>query len=308
MDKKRISMKKRLLSFTGSFSVLCYAVVLAGCVSSQDMGSLQYDLIILRSEINELKKDAQIGGKLDDRLKVFEEEQRAAKDSVSDLFMKVQSLTGEFQVLTGRFDETQYSFEKKSKDMTDDREALIAQLKELEFVVHEMQKKLASSAPAKTPDKKQQADETKESEDGTTPKPEGEKAAEKKVQEVYMEAYGTFRESRFPEARKIFESLLKEYPENEYSDNARFWIGESYFKEKNYEDAILAYEELMKENPESEKVSGALLKQGLAFYKLKDEETGKIILEKLVEQFPDSEQAKIAKKKIRPPVPEKKVQ
>jgi len=96
------------------------------------------------------------------------------------------------------------------------------------------------------------------------------------------------------------------YPENEYSDNARFWVAESYYAEGGYEDAILAYEELFKKNPESDKVPGAMLKQGLAFYALKDNNTGKIVLEKLIEKYPDSEQAKLARKKINKPVPPRK--
>ncbi len=78
-----------------------------------------------------------------------------------------------------------------------------------------------------------------------------------------------------------------DYSKNEYSDNARFWIAESYYKDGNYEDAILAYEELFKKNPGSDKESGAMLKQGLAFYALKDRKTGKIILEKLMDKYPD---------------------
>ena len=85
--------------------------------------------------------------------------------------------------------------------------------------------------------------------------------------------------------------MLNNYPDSEYSDNARFWIAESYY-EGNYEDAILAYEELFKKNPQSDKIAGAMLKQGSAFYELNDKKTGNIVLEKLIEKFPDSEQAK----------------
>jgi tol-pal system protein YbgF len=267
------------------------------------MGRMQYDLIILKSEVKELKKAGNLEGQMDRSLKGLEEEQKAVRESVSDLFMKVQSLSSEFQVLTGRFDEALYFSEKSTKELVEERNSLIAQLKELEIAVRELEKKIASSAPPRPDAKDLQTGDTRNSDpptkaSGDTPK--------KQVKEAYMEAYGEIKDNRFSDAREKFESLLKDYPENEYSDNARFWIGESYYKEKNYEDAILAYEDLLKENPKSEKVSGALLKQGFAFYELKDEETGTIILEKLIEQFPDSEQAKIARKKIRPPAPPKK--
>jgi tol-pal system protein YbgF len=127
---------------------------------------------------------------------------------------------------------------------------------------------------------------------------EGLKKEGTEIKNVYKEIYATYKQEKFKEAREKFEAFLKDYSENEYSDNARFWIGETYYKEGNYKAAILAYERLLNETPESDKVPGALLKQGMAFYELGEEETGRIILKKLIEKFPDSEQVQVAKKKL----------
>jgi tetratricopeptide (TPR) repeat protein len=43
-------------------------------------------------------------------------------------------------------------------------------------------------------------------------------------------------------ARRKFEAFLKQYPNTELSDNAQFWIGETYYGKKDYEKAILEYE------------------------------------------------------------------
>lgn len=82
------------------------------------------------------------------------------------------------------------------------------------------------------------------------------------------------------------------------TDNAQFWIAETYYNEKDFEGAILAYETLLKKYPNSEKVPGALLKQGFSFIEIGDRKTGKTILEKLRERYPDSKEAGLAKKKI----------
>ena len=121
-----------------------------------------------------------------------------------------------------------------------------------------------------------------------------------------MAAYQTYKEGKTEESRNQFMAVLEQYPENEYSDNARFWIAESYYKEGSYEDAILAYHELQKKNPGSDKVPGAMLKQGLAFFALKDKKNGTLFLEKLIDKYPDSEQARLAKKKLRKTVTPKK--
>lgn len=289
--------------------LLCSILILIGCATSEDVGKLQYDLIQLRSDVRNIK--TQIPGQkgeLNERLQNLEEQQKATSKAVSDLLIKVQSLTTELRILTGRFDEAQYFSEKSLKELTESKDTLIAQIKGLEVAVNELKEKLARLESAEIPLKKQKPDEKAEkAEEQKSEKPEeGEKTPKREVKDIYMDAYKIFKENKFTDAREKFEALLKDYPENEYSDNARLWIGESYYKEKNYAEAILAYDELLKKNPESNKVPGAYLKQGLAFYELKEEELGKITLEILIEKFPDSEQAKIAKKKLSPLIPVKK--
>ncbi len=287
--------------------LLCSILILIGCATSEDVGKLQYDLIQLRSDVRDIKTQipGQKGG-LNERLQNLEEQQKATSKAVSDLFMKVQTLTTELRTLTGRFEKAQYFSEKSSKELTESKDTLITQIKGLEVAVNELKEKLARLESAEIPFKKQKPDEKAEEQKSEKSEESRSLGTKKELKDIYMEAYKIFKENKFTDAREKFEALLEDYPENEYSDNARFWIGESYYKEKNYAEAILAYDELLKKNPESNKVPGAYLKQALAFYELKEEELGKITLEILIEKFPDSEQAKIAKKKLSPPIPAKK--
>ncbi len=270
-------------------------LILAGCATPEDIGRMQYDLINLRSKVNDIESRIPgQGGQLNERLAGLEEGREATNRSVSDMLMNVQSLTAEMQVLTGRLDELQYSSEKSSKELTGNNETITARIKKLETAINELKEKLAGLELQRvSPEKQKTVEKAKKTDDeGKTP--------ETKAKDIYMEAYRTFKEEKFKAAREQFEVLLGKYPESELSDNARFWIGESYYRGKNYEDAILAYQELFDNNPRSDKVPGALLKQGLAFYELKKERIGKTILDQLIEKFPDSEQAGIAKKKLNP--------
>ncbi len=270
-------------------------LILAGCATPEDIGRMQYDLINLRSKVNDI--DSRIpgrGGRLNERLAGLEEGQGATNRSVSDMLMNVQSLTAELQILTGRFDEVQYSSEKSSRELTENQDTMTSQIKTLEAAVNELKATLAGlELQLASPEKQKPVEKAKKTENG-------EKTPETEAKDIYMDAYRTFKEKKFKAAREQFEALLEKYPESELSDNARFWIGESYYRGKNYEDAILSYQELFDKNPQSNKVPGALLKQGLAFYELKKERIGKTILDQLVEKFPDSEQAGIAKKKLNP--------
>lgn len=140
--------------------------------------------------------------------------------------------------------------------------------------------------------------------------PEGEKSShlEEKVSDLkglsvrvgdlYREAYETFQRGDLEGARKKFEAFLSQYPHTELSDNAQFWIGETYFLKKDYEKAILEYEKVIVKYPEGDKVPSALLKQGLAFLELGDKTNARSLLKRVVERYPKTEQAEIAKKRL----------
>ena len=270
---------------------LCSMFIFAACATPEDVGKVQWEMNELKADVKDIKQRSQAlerqkpgqDEQLNKRLSGLENEQKATSNAVSDLLIKVQSLTTELKVLTGRFEESRYFSEKSSKELVEGKDTLIAKVKELEVTVNNLNKKLADLETTKVPAEKQ-------------------KPAEE-VKDFYMEAYKAYKANDFEGAREKFKTILKNYPESEYSDNSRFWIAESYYKEKNYEDAILAYEELIKKNSGSDKIPGAMLKQGLAFYELNDKKTGKIVLEKLIEKFPDSEEAQVAKQKLIPPAP-----
>jgi tol-pal system protein YbgF len=284
---------------------LCLFVLL-GCATTQDVGRVQWELNELRLEIKKIKRktrslEARLPGldqqgQIDKKLEGLEDSQKATAKAVSDLLIKVQDLSADVQNLTGRLEETRYLSEKGLKEITEDRQMLVAQIKELELAVDELKKRLfkLETTYASLERAKQESG-----------KVEKKRPLKPDVKDVYMVGYKAFKEGNTKKAREKFMSVLRDYPENEYSDNARFWIAESYYKDGNYEDAILAYEELFKKNPNSDKIPGAMLKQGLAFYELKDEKTGRIILERLIEKFPDSEAAKTAQKKLRESTPSK---
>jgi tol-pal system protein YbgF len=116
--------------------------------------------------------------------------------------------------------------------------------------------------------------------------------------EVYNDAYQTYQKGDMEGARRKFEAFLKQYPNTSFSDNAQFWIGETYYAKKDYEKAILEYEKVMVKYPEGDKVPAALLKQGLAFLELGDKANARNLLRRVMDRYPQSEQADIAKKRL----------
>jgi tol-pal system protein YbgF len=315
-----MSRKMYQYTFINLGSVLCFlwaCLIISGCASTDDVGRIRWELNALKSDINKIKKTSQsmeteIPGQkkqVDNKITELDEKQKSTAKTVSDLLIEVQKLTSEFQALNGRFEEARYVSEKNSTELLDNKEKLAAKIKELELAIAGLEKKLAESAAREAAvTAAEEAEKAKKAkEEVKVPEKAGSKEAQKyDVKDIYLSAYKAYKGGKGAEAREQFTKMLNDYPDNEYSDNARFWIAESFYEEKSYEDAILAYEELFKKNPKSDKIAGAMLKQGAAFYELNDKKTGNIVLEKLVEKFPNSEQAKLALKKMGKPVPQKK--
>jgi tol-pal system protein YbgF len=113
---------------------------------------------------------------------------------------------------------------------------------------------------------------------------------------IFIRAHEAFKAERYKEARRLFWKFIRDFPENDFTDNAYFWIGESFLKEHRYKRAIGVYDELLKRYPDSDKAPSALLKKSLAFHKLNDEKRAKRVLKKLIRRYPGSNQARIARR------------
>ena len=275
------------------FSILYSLIFLTSCVTSDEVGRVQW-------ELNEVKKKTD---SIEARLSSgegqgIEESQKATARAVSDLFIRTQELSKEVQRITGLLEEGQYHSGKRLEEAETVKELLSSDIEELKTAVEDLKDrlvKLEGSPTVKKEKKEDTAGEVKQKEKETE---------SSEIKDVYMAAYESYKAGSLSEAREKFESFIRDYPENEYTDNARFWIAESYYRENSFEDAILAYEDLFRKNPDSDKIPGAMLKQGLAFFSLKDNDTGRLILEKLLEKYPDSDQAGAAKKKLEESKPE----
>jgi tol-pal system protein YbgF len=116
--------------------------------------------------------------------------------------------------------------------------------------------------------------------------------------DLYKDAYETFHKGDLEGARRKFEAFLKQYPNTELSDNAQFWIGETYFLKKDYEKAILEYEKAIVKYPEGDKIPAAMFKQALSFLELRDKTNATNLFKRVIEKYPRSDQAEMAKRRL----------
>ncbi|GAB6042393.1 tol-pal system protein YbgF [Endothiovibrio diazotrophicus] len=93
-------------------------------------------------------------------------------------------------------------------------------------------------------------------------------AAEATVKEDYSRSMALYRNGQFERARSAFEHFLARHPGTAYSDNARYWIGETYYSQGDYRTALTAFRQVVTHHPDEPKAPDALFKIALCNRKL----------------------------------------
>jgi len=258
----------------------------------QEQGSLKNEMVALRNDLNTETKKLQ-----------------------ADLLLRLETFQSEIRNLSTGFEEYKEFSKRPSKDVDRIREDMISRIKILEEKEKNFEEKSKSQEErAKALEEKTKEIENRfkglEGKSDRLVKPlESEKSATFKESwegrglttaagDLYKDAYETFQKGDLEGARRKFEAFLKQYPNTELSDNAQFWIGETYYLKKDFEKAILEYEKTIAKYPEGDKIPAAIFKQALSFLELGDKANAKNLLKRVVERYPQSDQAEMAKKKL----------
>jgi len=260
----------------------------------RDMEKLQKDFMTLQKEMSDLKMS--VPGE--------------AKKAQADLLLRLENLQTEVRTLGTGMEEYKELLKKPSKEMDQLKENIALRTKALEDKenilddkdrnLEERMKGIEERLKGLEGKIGQLTSKQSEIENSLRAKEtsvEG-KEVSTRVGDLYKDAYETYQKGNFEGARRKFEAFLKQYPNTELSDNAQFWIGETYYGKKDYEKAILEYEKAIAKYPEGDKVPAALLKQALAFLELGDKTNGRNLLKRVIERYPHSEQADMAKKRL----------
>ena len=217
-------------------TVLC---LLSSCVTteqydltSQELNRLRNENIYIKNELNNLKeKTSSIASQ--DSFDAMRESQAAIQSQLS-------TVAKDIQVLNGRFEEHKYAAEKSLKDTSGETELLQVQMATIEGQLKEINEKITAlerntGAEKEVMQTPQQKPEEKPEEPAIEPQPQDE-ASHSLLNKVkmYEDAYNAFKEKNYAESRKKFETFLKEYPQDDLSDNAQFWIAETFYWEKDY--------------------------------------------------------------------------
>ena len=118
-------------------------------------------------------------------------------------------------------------------------------------------------------------------------------------QDDYDIAFAHLRAGRFLESARAFENFIQKYPNNDLTDNAYYWLGESYYVKRQYPQALAAFQTLTESFPTSAKAADSLLKIGYSYYEMDDFVKAEENLQKVIDNYPNSSLARLAKNRLR---------
>ena len=61
----------------------------------------------------------------------------------------------------------------------------------------------------------------------------------------YQTAFNELKAGRFNESARMFEDFIQAHPNDDLTDNAYYWLGESYYVSRNYPLALAAFQNLV---------------------------------------------------------------
>jgi tol-pal system protein YbgF len=113
-------------------------------------------------------------------------------------------------------------------------------------------------------------------------------------------AFYLFQTRQYDQARTTFERHRQLYTDD-LSDNALFWIGETYFMQAQYAKALDTFQAVLREYPSSNKSADAYLSIGLCRNRLNQREDARQIWKTVVATYPGSTAAAYARKFLNMP-------
>ena len=132
----------------------------------------------------------------------------------------------------------------------------------------------------------------------TPPPTDDEPTVDPNEEREYQKVFDLLKERRYYEAASAFRVFLDKYPSSTYSDNARYWLGESYYVTRQFKPALSEFQTLMRDYPDSDKRTHAQLKVGFIFDELGQEDEARTVLQELILKNPGTSAAQLAEERL----------
>lgn len=221
----------------------------------------------------------------------------SADQRLSDLVLQIQRLQQEVQQLRGQVELQQHEISTLKRQQQEQYMDLDARL----------QSRSGAAAPPATRRGTGQAigmetiqPQRPGGQGATTPQAASgvDAAGPSEEKRAYRVAFDLLKRRKFNDAVRAFEDLLVRYPNGEYADNARYWLGETNYVKRDYAAALTQFQRVLANYPLSPKVPSSMLKIGYIHYEQSDWPRARTTLQDVAKKFPDTTEARLAESRL----------
>ncbi len=128
---------------------------------------------------------------------------------------------------------------------------------------------------------------------------EGLAASYPKAEYLYLSGLGYLKSSKYDEARKQWDEILRHYPRSSEREKTEIRIGDSYFMEERIEEALKYYLSVYKKNRKSPSRSYLLYRLGECYQKIGNNKESQWYFDQMVNQYPNSTETRWVKSQLK---------
>jgi tol-pal system protein YbgF len=116
---------------------------------------------------------------------------------------------------------------------------------------------------------------------------------------IYRRALDEFNGGEYERSIESLREFIASGPEDDYMDNALFWLGECHYGLGRYQDALASFQQVVSSYPDGNKVPDSLLKVALTYERLSNDSSAREVLSVLVDTYPSTDAARRAEERLR---------
>ncbi len=267
---------------------LVAALAATGCVSTQDIEGLQSQLSDIQRQMLLLQKQAQEAPSKQEVATLGSnvgQQMQGLLRTEADMQVKLQDLSGQIEALQAKLEDTNYRLSQLSQQIATTNQ-------ELKSFRNQPAAPQAAPAPSDNGEAPPQAQQP-------APAPNGGGGAGIDPKSLYDAAYNDYLKGNFDLGVREFQEYLANFPATDLSDNAAYWIAESYYRQRRFRQAIDQFDVVLNRYPKGDKVPSALLKKGYSLLELGQRPQGVVQLQHVIRQYPTSDEANLARQRLR---------
>lgn len=259
---------KRYESFAWLVLPVLLVESMAGCASSKDTDAIQSQISDVQRQVLQVQMQSSSKEEIASLEDVISAQTNALLKSEADMQVGLESLSTQIDQLQAQLEDTNYRLAQLSQQIAASNQ---------EF-------KSFRTSPSWGGN-------------GGTPGVEAGGSGES-PQTLYQTAYNDYLRGNYDLAVLGFRQYLESFPDTELSDNAVYWIGESYFGQGQYQQSIREFDTILNRYPRSDKTASAALKKGYAYLEIGEQPQGVVQLRFVLREFPGSDEANLARQRL----------